>query len=770
MFDRYDKNRSHGKSFVTLLGPGANEMFLTADSGGTGMIAKRSMSRRLILLASCTALPFSMAQVARADEPQDKPVEEVVVTASKRSESIQVVPAAVSAVSSGTLEDLHATQLTDFSAYVPSLQVSPGGSPGQTTISIRGIAPIGAGPTVGTYIDDTPVGSSSAYAAAISFALDLLPYDVQRVEVLRGPQGTLYGASSMGGLLKYVLTEPSLESFDVRVGADTFVMADASKPGGGARASISGPLIDGKLGVTASYAEESTPGFIDNPALGLTDQNGYRQQSARLGLLYEPDDALSVKLNALYQRTDASGDGNVALDATTLQPIVGSRSDNNLTSQPFRKYIQYYSADIEYKMSWADLVSASSYTDSGTSQTTDDSYIWGIAFPALGLPFAGLSQNQYLLHLDKYTQEFRLQSHPDTTFEWLAGVFSTYEKSTNFQSPSALTPDGTPIAGVNPIYSAWLPSTYTENAVFGDATLHITDKWEVFGGIRYSQNYQVFSTIGTSEVIPDVNNRNNKSGDSVVTFNAGSRYRFTDDVMAYVRVASGYQPGGPNLAVAGAAPTFQPDTLTNYELGLKSQFFNKKLLFDIDAFYIDWNNIQLVTDGAGFSYVANGGTAKSQGIEMNSTFRPLDGLVLESTFSYVDADLTQDAPAIGGVSGDRLPNIPRLSGSVRATYSEELSNGWLGKVGAGVRAQSDRVSDVNHAVDSRPLPGYAVLDLNAAAVISNYTISLYARNVTDRRTAQTYFPLYNQATGAISQIEATVLQPRVVGLSIDANF
>ncbi|MBB6252140.1 TonB-dependent receptor [Nitrospirillum iridis] len=696
-------------------------------------------------------------------------MEEIIVTAQKRGENIQDVPAAVSAVSSQMLHDLHATQLTDIGAYVPALQIDSAGSPGQTTISMRGIAPIGRGATVATYIDDAPVGSSSTYGGGNAFALDLLPYDVQRLEVLRGPQGTLYGASSMGGLLKYVLTTPSLDTFEARVGGDVSAVSGASKPGGGFRGMLSGPIVGGVLGFTASYSQQDTPGFIDNSQTGRRDENGVKQQSARLGLVWQANDDLLVKLNALYQKVDADGDANTALDPNTLQPLGGSRTDNNLTDQPFNKEIQYYSLAVEYTMPWADLISSSSYTNTRTSQTQDASYTYGVAFPAFGIP-AGTSAYDYRLHLRKYTQEIRLQSHPGVTLEWQAGLFATHEDSKNFQSPSALTMDGEPIPGLDPLFTGQLPSTYTEYAGFGTVTYHATDRLDLLAGVRYSENHQTFGEYGSGSIIDPISLLGQKSHEGVATYSVGGRYHITDKVMAYIRIASGYQPGGPNLAIAGVAPTFASDTLTNYEVGLKSQFLDNRVLFDIDAFYIDWNDIQLLSNGSGFNYILNGGSAKSQGIEANASVRPIDGLTLDATFSFVDSVLTEDVAAISGLSGDRLPNVPRWSGSLRATYSHDLADGWMGAVGAGLRLTGDRYSDVNHAYDARVIPGYGALDMNVSVSNDRYTLQIFAKNLTDRHAYLSYTPLVNQATGALTQIEATVLQPRTIGLSLDAKF
>lgn len=697
-------------------------------------------------------------------------LQEVVVTAQKRTENIQDVPAAVSVISNQLVSDLHASQLTDIGNYVPALQIDSGGSPGQTTISIRGIAPIGRGATVATYIDDSPIGSSSSYGGGNAFALDLLPYDVQRLEVLRGPQGTLYGASSMGGLLKYVLTTPSLEKFEAQVGGDVFAMANADgSPGGGVNARLSGPLLEGKLGLTASYAREHTPGFIDNAASGQTDQNGVMQQSGRVGLDWQPIENLSVKVNALFQQVNADGDATVALDPTTLQPLNGARRDNNLTSQPFSKSIQYYSANIEYRLPWADLISATGYTNTHTSQSQDASYTYGVAFPAFGLP-VGASQYAYRLHLEKYTQELRLQSREGSKIEWLAGFFATHEDSENFQSPSALTLDGVPIVGVSPLFVGSLPSTYTEYAGFADLTFHVTGQLDAFGGVRYSKNHQVFSEIGSGPLVGVISLLDQRSSESVTTYNAGVRFRLTDDAMIYARVASGYQPGGPNLAVPGIPPTFKSDTLTDYELGVKTQFFDHHLLLDLDGFDIEWKDIQLLSNGAGFNYALNGGSARSRGLELNAGLRPIPSLAFDATFAYIRSVLTEDVPVIGGLDGDRLPNVPEVSGSFRATYTHTLGGHWMGSLGVGLRVEGQRFSDVNHAYDSRPIAGYGALDLNASVSNDHYTIRIYAKNVTDRQAYLTYNPLVNQASGDITQIEATTLQPRIIGLAFEARY
>lgn len=697
---------------------------------------------------------------------------EIVVTAQKRRESILDVPAGVSVISSAILEDLHATQLTDVSSYVPAFQVDSGGSAGQTTISIRGIAPIGRASTVATYIDDSPVGSSTTYNGGNSFQLDLLPYDVERYEILRGPQGTLYGASSMGGLLKYVLSSPSLDEFSVRAGGSLLGVEGGGKVGGGVRANVSGPIAEGKLGFVASYALEYTPGFIDNAVTGEENQNSVKQQSARLGLYFTPDEALTIKINGLWQRTKTRGNASIPLSDVTLTPMYDDLQDNNLTDQPFLKTIKIISGAIEYRAGEIDIISSTSYADTAVSQTQDASYTYGVAFPFLGLPSAGKSVYSYKLGLKKFTQELRAQSAGSGPFQWTVGAFYTYEDSTNFQSPSALTLAGVPIPGVDPIFSAQLPSTYKEYAAFGNLNYSLTDRFELFGGLRYAENKQVFSEFATGIILPaPIVLPDQKSKENVTTYSAGARFKPTDNAMIYARVATGYRPGGPNLAIPGVSPTFKSDNLTNYEIGIKARTADNMLSIDAAAFLIDWKDIQLLTSlGGGFNYVVNGSKARSKGIEANVTLRPVAGLNLNGTFAYIHSVLADDAPAAAGLKGDRLPNVPKLSGSISASYTHELSPQWSGTAGVGLRLVDDRLSDLESAPASRRLPGYSALDLNASVTDGRYTFRVFAKNLTDKRAYSSYNLLTNQATGAVTQINAAIIQPRTIGAAFDVKF
>lgn len=697
-------------------------------------------------------------------------VEEIVVTAQKRSENLQQVPAQVSVIGAEALEELHATQLADFGAYVPGLQVNSVGSPGQTTLSLRGIAPIGPAATVGTYIDDTPIGSTSIEASGSEFSLNLLPYDLQRIEVLQGPQGTLYGANSIGGLVKYVLTTPNLTDYEERVGFDVFGVSNAGDAGSGGRAMITGPLVQDTLGFLASYGIEHTPGFIDNAATGQHGGNSDLQQSGRFSLLWQPSSALSVKLSALFQNIDSDGNGTVALNPTTLKPIYGALSDEYFLNQPFKSTLRHYSADLSWDFDWATLVSATSYSTYTQLYTRDDTLKYGILYPLFGIP-AGIAPIDQDASTKKITQEVRLSSPATDTLEWLVGAFYTHEDTVNDQYIYAETNAGRPIAGFNPLLAAQLPDTYEEYSLFGDLTYHITDQFDVAGGLRYARNNQGFD-IAAKGFLVGSHDLTGSSSEGVVTYSFGPSYKITKDIMTYFRVSSGYQAGGPNIPYPGVPPTVKSDTLTNYEVGLKSEFWNQRAQFDVALFDIDWKNIQVEAfqQGTGFTYLVNGGSARSEGAEVNGLIKPFTGLTLAGNATYTDAILTQNVPEIDGLSGDRLPFIPLWSGSANADYQWSLTDEVDAHIGAGYRLVGSRDVRVTHNPLAYELGAYNALDLNADLTYKQYRVRLFVKNAGDTRAYNNEIPIQNALTTATTQVEATIIQPRTIGISFDAMF
>jgi iron complex outermembrane receptor protein len=668
-------------------------------------------------------------------------IEEVLVTAQKRTENMQDVPASLSVLDDSKLSQLHAVRMVDYAAYIPGFNVSDGGTPGQTSITLRGIAPIGPGSVVGTYINDAPLGSSSNEARATSFALDLMPYDVERVEVLRGPQGTLYGAGAMGGLLKYVLRDPDTSALRMRAGADTSSISGADSLGWGARAEVNAPIVQDQLAVRASFFTQDTPGYIDNALTGEHDENPVEQRGGRVALLWQPREDLSVQLGGMWQRVEADNSATMSLALTALDPPNGAATLGDLRSshalpQRFEKDVDYYAATVKWELPWAEFVSATSYSKTHTSQLSDSSLTFGELYPLLTEDAVepGLSTFSLVLDLDKWTQEFRLSSTSDGPLEWLFGAFYTKEESRNVQEVLALDLQRQPIAELSPYLAfASLPTAYREIAAFGDLTWHLTEQFDVTAGVRWAQNKQSFKQITDGIILPAETTLGDSSED-VVTYMLSPRLHLTEDTMLYARVASGYRPGGPNVSMPGVPPQVDADKLINYEAGIKSQLFDARALLNLAVFYIDWQDIQQRQTFGGVSALSNAGNAESRGVELESALQATDNLRLGLNLAYTDATLKSNPPDLDNALGVQLPGVPEWSGSVTLDYSFSLA-GYVAHAGGGYRHVGERQSAIVTYSNnlSYVLPSYQTLDLHADVTIDRLTIRLFANNVTDER-------------------------------------
>jgi len=709
---------------------------------------------------------------------------EVVVTAEKRTANLRNVAVSVSAVPGRVLEQMRSIQLVDWAPYVPGLQADNVGAPGETKVAIDGIGPIGAASEVGFYVNDTPVGSSSSFQGGNGFSIDLMPYDLTRAEVLRGPQGTLYGASTMGGLIKYVLAEPNLETVSGRIGGDVFGVQNAHAPGGGGRAEVNVPIVQDKLAVRVSAYDENTPGYIDNVTTGQRGDNAVQQYGGRIALLFKPSADLSIELSAIYQKNHADNQAIVALNQATARPFGDSLSNINLRPEPYSQELQLYDATVNWDLHFATLTSISSYQDFRNNTSEDITQYVGQYLGLLGGPGPEQAGFDERYRLEKFTQEVRLASPAGQRFEWLLGGFYTHERGSNSEVFNAYDQTtGAFLPALNPLEAVGLPSIYQEYAVFGDATYHFTDRLQLAAGLRYAHNDQSFieseggflinpaAPTVPALVVPG------KSSEGVVTFSVSPSFHITPDTMVYARVASGYQPGGPNVILPGqtAPAEFHSATLTDYQFGLKSSFLDGRASVDLSAFYIDWSQIQVsVLVGAG-SAIENAGAARSQGFDFSGTYSPIRGLVLGGNLAYTDAYLTTAVPSIASVAGARLPGVPLWSGSLTAEYSAPLVDDWTGFVGGGYRYVGPRFSEVedsmaNGAPQGLKVRAYNVVDMHIGARNAGLTISVFAKNLLDERAYLSPADYFNDALGLPIDIKAPVLQPRTVGVSIDKSF
>ncbi|KAF1017093.1 MAG: Colicin I receptor [Stenotrophomonas maltophilia] len=297
----------------------------------------------------------------------------VTATAQKRVEVVTDIPMSISVISEEQLDRLQVNNINDLAGLVPGLQVSSLGAPGRAMLSIRGIMPLGNTAATSVYVDDVPLTPNGSLSGATSGMFDLLPYDVQSVEVLRGPQGTLYGASALGGVIKYVTKRPDLETFSGRAGATFRVVDGGGRLGHSERAAINAPLVNGTLGLHASYAEQTSPGWIDNSVLHRRDTNDVRQNAGRAALLWKPSEAVDVLLSALHQENKGDNFATVALDPVTLQPKLPGHSNQYLLLQPSSIKYDVYGLSVDVDLGWADLTSASSWMKSHSWRLQDQS-------------------------------------------------------------------------------------------------------------------------------------------------------------------------------------------------------------------------------------------------------------------------------------------------------------------------------------------------------------------------------------------------------------
>lgn len=725
------------------------------------------------ILSMACALGLATTGLAHAQDPAqpgpsdaDRPIELERVTASaqKRTESITEVPMGISVLGEQRLEQLGAGRLTDYAAYVPGFQVDSGGAPGVTSMSLRGIAPLGGGAIIGTYIDDSPVNPSGNKQRATSYALDMLPYDVESIEVLRGPQGTLYGGSAMGGLFKYITRAADTENHEFRAGMELNTISGGSKLGTGVRASANIPLEEGKLGMRASFSRQTTPGYVNEVNLGRNDTNSYSQEAARLAFTLNITDDVQLRVQGLWQEVDADSIAQVGIDPVTLEPEAGPLDGNAYLLQPYRNKVEFYSAILDWDLGFADFLSSTSFSETRMNITTDSSPVYGVAWPLFGFD-PGLANFDMYLGNRKWSQEFRLTSNSDDRFEWLVGGFYTEETNTNRQLVQAWDNDFNELP-FSPAALIALPGSYKEGALFGDVTWKFSPSFDLSAGLRVARNEQWFAQITEGPLVGDANTPGT-SEETVKTWKLAARWHLGEDSLLYARVATGYRPGGPNLALPGVPAMVNSDTSRNYELGFKSQLWNRRAMIDAAVFRIDWDGLQVgAVTGAGLNYITNAGDARSQGAELAFLLRATERLSWAVNAAYIDSNIGNDVPDTSGlVPGGVMPLTPKRSWSTTLDYDFDVGDAWRGKVGGGYRYTGDRIGLSGFEMDA-----YSAVDLHAELSNMAWTWRLFVRNAGNEQAFMSMSALRNALTGETSQIRGTPLVPRTIGLSVDYRF
>jgi iron complex outermembrane recepter protein len=702
---------------------------------------------------------------------------EIIVTAQKKSERLQDVPVALTALDAQTLVDNNQVRLQDYFATVPglTLNAATNGNAGTQSFAIRGITTGASNPTVGVTIDDVPYGSSTQLANGELFVPDIDPSDLSQVEVLRGPQGTLYGASSIGGLIKFVTAVPSTDQVSGRVQ----VMGD-DVLGGGAGYAVRGDLnvpLSDTVAIRASGFARQDPGYIENVITGQRNVNEANVTGGLFSSLWHPVDAVSLKLNALIQ--DSKSNGVPFIDAnSSLQPTLGDLKQAQIRGAGgYDLTVRLYTATLKAKLGNVDFVSISGYGDTSYATYNDESnyysYFASTLFGVSGATCRCLNETE------KFTQEFRLSAPIGHSIEWLFGAFYTHENSPADEIPVATNPATGALVGS--IEDFDFPTSLLEYAVFGDLTVHFTDQFNVQFGARESWNRQTYNETDSGPIteafysVPSpLINPTERTSASSSTYLLTPQFKISPDLMVYVRFATGYRIGGPNFnAVQDHIPvSYAPDTTKDYDLGIKGDFLDHTVSVDASLYYIDWHDIQLglVDPVTGFQYIGNGGTAKSQGIELSLQARPLEGLTITAADTFSDAVLTQNLPRAStaiGFDGDRLPFSSRYTSSVSAQQDIPLAGGVTGVVAASAAYVGSRLEEFPSTPTQPRLvfPSYVQANARIGARYESWTSSLFVNNIFNKRGI-----VGGDPSAAESSYYVVYIQPLTVGLSITRRF
>lgn len=710
-------------------------------------------------------------------------LEEIVVTAQKRKERLLDVPVPVTAVSSESLIEQNQTKAEDFFSSVPGINLQS--MYGRSQLAIRGIttSPVSGNPVVGYTIDDVPFGSSTGNGGLFGAAPDIDPSELRQIEVLRGPQGMLYGAASMGGLVKYDLVEPSLGKFSGLAGVGTEAVAGSGTLGSSLRGAVNIPLSD-TLAMRISAFTRSDPGFIDNVRTGEKDANKAQLLGGRLAFLWRPSDALTFKLNMLYQDRDSFGSDSVNV-------LLGrNQQDNWAGTGRVSTRNQLYSLVVDANLT-SDIVltSVSAYGRNANYDITDFSAsaiagLWQFAFDPT-ISWGTILRQDY--SVNKVSQELRLSMPIGSKIDWLIGAFYTHEganygiRATPFDQLTGriytqrdFGPTGQPSTYDIPL--VWNDHiAFSEYAAFSNMTARFTDRFDVQVGARYSKNKQTMNHREYTLFDPMGLFRNPTSDGNAFTGQISPRFKISPDDMVYARVATGYRAGGPNPSCGDTPCSYKPDKTRNVEVGAKGNFLGGRGTYDLSVYRIDWRDIQLteVDESGTFTFIENGGTARSEGVETAFDLRPRSGLTLSLWGTYMNAKVRDAFPThfIFVANGDRLPFSSRLSGRFSATQEFNLTDRVGARVGGSVTYVGDRRGEFIGTPDQASLrqtyPAYALVDLNAGLEVGSLKANLFVQNVLDRQGLNGG-GYYNQTNWNPDWFNVT--RPRTIGVNLDWSF
>ncbi|MBX3693975.1 MAG: TonB-dependent receptor [Steroidobacteraceae bacterium] len=775
----------------------------------------------MLLMAGIFTLPLHSG--ARAAEVG---LEEVMVTATRREERLQDVPVAVSAVTGDTLSSIGAKELADYFLFVPSVNLANNqvGERGGQNIVIRGISNSRTvlttdasmlSATTGFYLNDIPITP-----------VDTQLFDVDRVEILRGPQGTLYGAGSLGGAIKMYHKRSNLHDFEAAV-QGTVNTVERGGPGGDVSGMINVPILEGVLGARMVASYRTRDGFIDsvriplsNPVANTTypfnsdvdvrpssnsgrvweNANSATSRGARVALLYTPTDRLSVEAAMLWQETQS--------DDLTLYNLHYQRPmQEKFMLEPTSSEVTLTSLDVSYDFGPAVLTSLTGLYTRDYDEVVDYTFVTqGTRAPGYTYVPAA-STLQTMAEWNTVTQEVRLQSnHRDSSnaflrrLDWVVGAFWMQEDRDNWQIADA--PGWGVAAPANPLPLANDVLSASDNAVkdsskalFVDATFDVTGKLAVGAGIRFFKLSTELHGEAATPTTPTITDRQHEEDGHTPRFFA--RYSATDDLMLYGSYSEGFRIGGstppinfqtapqclPVVEENGLMPyaggSFYSDSVETTELGVKSEFLRGRIRANVAAYHTDWSDLQQQIRLTGFPgslctqvLTANVGAAEVDGAELEFSTRATDRLGLSATVAYTDARIVDPGPgsALAKV-GDRFPNVPEWTASLMADYSvpSQAFGGSTFFVHADARYISETSPQIGRPANPQlMLPEYTLVGLRGGFTFGDKptTVTLFIDNLFDDDA----FVNARGRVGVPTDVWVTPSMPRTIGLTVRKDF
>ncbi|HSW14452.1 MAG TPA: TonB-dependent receptor [Solimonas sp.] len=683
--------------------------------------------------------------------PSHPQIEEVVVTATKRSENVRDIPASITALSGEELEQRGAQDTADIVKLVPGVNLtSTGDTPPRVTI--RGISSdIGTSSTTGILFGN--VSFSEAFAPVV--ALDPNPFDMASVEILKGPQGTLYGASALNGAVRYVPAPPKFGEYELKYfGQYTSIKGGDAAPTYGAAVNV--PLYEDSLALRVMAFDRTAPGFIDNTRIPYEDTNRTDQKGGRILLGWRPGEAWDILLTGAYQSTDYRDTGIADNDEGRLETFDRPRRSPN--------HVEYSFADLSlsYTGDWAQFVSDTSYIKKNGHNFFDASS------RSTGSGDLAVIAQEYTGESITYGQEFRLASidDPDSNWKWVAGLFAWQQGLENTLTVP-LAVDLAPLADIlealqlTPLSSLFSASgsplvlqgaadvKVKELAAFGEVTRKLGYDVEVtLGGRLYrtvsgGKNVEsgVFFLAQTGES-PHVNE--GEIAERGFNPKASITWHYNGEILAYGSISKGFRVGGIQTGATtpvsqNAAPkTYKSDFLWNYEIGVRTQFLENTLRVDLTGFWVDWKDPQsLQPDASGLAvYLDNVGGVQSKGLDLSVQYlMPWAGMMLTSGVSYADTVTTEDFTTADGTvypTGSNWPLAPQWQSATNLSFMYPLGN-WA----VGGYATYTTIGTTVPVFGAHEIFGYQQVDLQLS--VSNEKlkwlpqVALILNNLTDER-------------------------------------